>query len=32
MGEFDDEQVSNLGQQPFGGDDSNSSAKPFVAE
>ncbi|KAL3527978.1 hypothetical protein ACH5RR_012634 [Cinchona calisaya] len=30
--EFDDEQVSNLGQQPFGGSSSSSAAKPYPSE
>ncbi|KAI5672649.1 hypothetical protein M9H77_13013 [Catharanthus roseus] len=30
--EFDDEQVSNLGHQPFGGNCSTPAAKPSVAE
>lgn len=30
--EFDDEQVSNLGLQPFGGNYSNSAAKPFLTD
>lgn len=30
--EFDDEQVSNLGQQPFGGSSSSSATKPSPSE